>query len=213
MPGSFEHPRHYGQPLRDITRNPRGLPRRIERQRVQPNRAQALADGFIAQIGKLDAMRTRVGKRRVGCAGARELSIEFDHVADIDHQQKRRTAFGGGQCARILLGLPAGAQQRIVESFARLPDLLRFEYIRGAAIAVDKARRFGAVTVAESDAALEHVGVVARVLARRVGRGQVEQRTQFMHEQLIVGALRAAGGLPACYEALHIVIRGLSHCL
>ena len=58
----------------------------------------------------------RVGERRVGGAGARELGIELDRVADVDHEQERRAAFGGGQRAGIALGLAAGAQHRVVET-------------------------------------------------------------------------------------------------
>lgn len=70
-------------------------------------------------------------------------------------------------------------------------------------VAVDETRRLGAVAVAESDAALEHVGVVARVLACGVRRRQFKQGTQLVHEKLIVRSLLAAGGLPARDELVY----------
>lgn len=51
--------------------------------------------------------------------------------------------------------------------------------------------------MAEHDAALEHVGVVAVIVRRRVGRGQAKQDAQLGNEKLVVGALATAGGLPA----------------
>jgi hypothetical protein len=81
-------------------------------------------------------------------------------------------------------------------------DLLRLQHEGAAPVAVDEAVGFAAVAVAEAHAALEDVGVVARVVARRVGPRQAEQLGELADEELVVGALRAAGGLPAGNEAL-----------
>ncbi|HAF54828.1 MAG TPA: hypothetical protein DCL01_06350 [Thauera sp.] len=51
--------------------------------------------------------------------------------------------------------------------------------------------------MAEIDSALEPVGVVLVPLARRLGPRQREQLAQLGQEELVVGALRAAGVLPA----------------
>jgi hypothetical protein len=59
-----------------------------------------------------------------------------------------------------------------------------------------------AVAMTEGDAALEDVGVVARVFARRVGRGNTQQRAEVGDEQLVVGELGAVGMLPAGEEGL-----------
>ena len=187
---------------------------RVERERIEPDRAQPLARRLVAQIGEADAVRARVGKRRIGRARARELGIQLDHVTDIDHHQERWAAFARRQRASVLLGLPASPEHRVVEALAfGFPDLLCLQDQRRAPIAVDKSARLSAVAVPEGDAALEDVRVVARILARRVGRGQVEQRTQLVHEKLIVGAFRPAGGLPAFDEPLYRVIRVAHHDL
>ena len=56
-----------------------------------------------------------------------------------------------------------------------------------APVAVDAAGGFAAVAVAEGDAALKDVGVVARVLACRVGRPDAEQAAEVGDEELVVG--------------------------
>lgn len=132
-------------------------------------------------------MAARIGKGRVGGAAARELGIQLDDVAHIHHQQEGWAPFGGGQCARITLGLRAGAQQRIVEALrvrAGL-DALGFEHEGAALVAVDEAGAGAAVAVRERDAPLEDIAVVARVVVRRAGLGHVEQPAQRSHDSTI----------------------------
>jgi hypothetical protein len=67
-------------------------------------------------------------------------------------------------------------------------------------VAVDDAVAGAAVTVGEDDAALEHVAVVAGVVACGVGQGHAEQGAKFGDEELVVGAFAAAAALPAGEE-------------
>ena len=115
--------------------------------------AQPLADARVAQVVQRDAVRARVGKGDVGCAAAGELGVELDDVADVDDDQERRPAFGGRQRAGVALGLPAGAQHRVVERpwRAPAPELLGFQHEGAAPVAVDATRRVGAVAVRERD--------------------------------------------------------------
>ena len=141
MAGGFEHARHLGEPLGHLARDLGAIARvgSSESGSIQTARSR-WRSGFVAQVGELDAVRARVGKRRVGCAGAGELGVQLDHVADIDDDQERRAAFGGGQRAGVVLGLAAGAQHRVVEALAvGLPELLGFQHERRAAVAVDEA--------------------------------------------------------------------------
>ena len=69
-------------------------------------------------------------------------------------------------------------------------------------IALFGAQAFGAIGLADDDAALEHVGVVAGVVPRRVGPRQTEDLAQLGEEELVVGALAAAGALPAGDEGV-----------
>jgi hypothetical protein len=86
--------------------------------------------------------------------------------------------------------------------FLAEPELLGFDDGAGAPVAVDEAVAGAAVAVAEDDAALEDVGVVAGVVARRVGLGQIEQLAEVGNEDLVIGALGAVGALPAGDELL-----------
>jgi hypothetical protein len=145
------------------------------------------------QVGELDPVGAGVGERRVGAAGARELGVELDHVPDVDDHQEGRAALGGREGPGVVLGLSAGAQQRVVEALGLGPltDLLRLEDECAAPVAVDEARACAAVAVGEGHPALEDVGVVARVLARRIGGGHVEECAELPDEELVVRALRA----------------------
>ena len=128
----------------------------------------------------------------------RELGVQLDDVADIDHHQEGRPALVGRQGAGVVLGLGAGAQQGVVETACAADlELLRFQHEGAAAVAVDAAFGAAAVAVAEDDAALEDVGVVAGVVLRRFGRLDAEQTAQFAHETLGIGQLGARCGTPA----------------
>jgi hypothetical protein len=82
----------------------------------------------------------------------------------------------------------------------------RLAHEHAAAVAVDEAMARAAVAMRKLDAPLEHVGVVAGFVARRVGLGHAEQLAQFGDEELVVGALRARGVLPAGDEG--VCVRG-----
>jgi hypothetical protein len=100
--------------------------------------------------------------------------------------------------AGVGLGLAAGAQQAVVEALVPAPglrravaDLLGLQHEGTAPVAVDEPVARRAVTVAEDDAALEHVGVVAGVVACRIRQWHAEQAAQIADEELVVGALAA----------------------
>jgi len=95
-----------------------------------PDLPQARAHCVRAQIGQANAVRTRVGERRVGGAAAAEFGVQLDNIADINDEQKRRPALLRRQIAGVVLGLGASAQQAVVEAFALRvqPQLLRFQH-------------------------------------------------------------------------------------
>ena len=112
--------------------------------------------------------------------------------------------FLGGQGAGVLVGLIVGAQHGLVPARAveRAAGLLGLADEAAAAVEVDEAVVGAAVGLADDDAALEHVGVVAGVVPRRVGARQTEDLAQLGEEELVVGALAAAGALPAGDEGV-----------
>ena len=189
--GVFQVARQRGQLGRHFARDLGTGARRVQRHRVLPQQAQPLARAGVAQVGQLQAVAAGVGEGRVGGTAARELGVQLQHMAHVHHQQEGRSAFAGRQCAGIAFGLIAGAHQGVVEALgrgARL-DLLGFQHKGATAVAVDVAGTLRTITMGEGHTALEHVGVVARVVAGRVGLGQVQRGAKLGHEKLTVGPL------------------------
>ncbi len=211
MAGAFERLRHFGQPCGDLARDLGAAPRRVERQRIGPHPGEALADRRVAQGLQRDAVRARVGERHVGRAGARELRVELDHPADVDHHQERRAAFVGRQGAGVGFRLAACAQQGVVEALGglRALDALALADEGAAAVEVDAARRRAAVAVAEGHPALEDVGVVAVLGAGGLGARQAQQFREFGQEQLVVRQFIAGGLRPAGDEGVGAVGRSV----
>ncbi len=204
MPRLLERAGDLGKLRGDLSRDLRGAPRRVEPDRVEPHLPEALADALVAQILQAETMRARIGERSVGRSRAGELGVELDRVANVRDHEKRRPALVGRQRPRVLLGLTARAQHGIVKRLAfRLAQLLRFKDECAAAVTVHETVRLGAVAVSERDAALEDVGVVTRIVARRIGGRHFEQPAQFPHEQLVVGSFGAARGLPTRDEGIN----------
>jgi hypothetical protein len=196
--------RELGQAVRDVARDARRLPRGVERERVEPDGLEALAHVLAAQVFELDAVRARVGERRVRGPRAAELGVQLDAAAHVGDQQEGRPPLVGGQRTRVAVGLVLGPQHGLVPAarVERLARLLGLAHERRAAVQVDEAAARGAVRVAHDHAALEDVGVVARVVARRVRHREAQQHAQLRQEQLVVGALRAPSLLPTTDERL-----------
>ena len=69
----------------------------IERIGIGPDGAEELARFFpSAEIGEEDAVVFRVREALVMAAGAGELGVEIDAVADIADDEKRRAASAAG---------------------------------------------------------------------------------------------------------------------
>jgi hypothetical protein len=197
--GALQLARDMRQTGGDFARDAGGNPRRIKRQRVEPDLAQPGSHRLIIQIGQFQAIGTRVGKRRVGGAAAAELGIQLDDMADIDDDQKRRPAFFCRQRAAVTLGLGAGALHAVVEAFGLhvLLELLRLQHKTPTPVGVDASLGTGAIAMPENDAALEYIGVIARVGTGRVGHWHVEQFAQLSDKTLRVGKFGTVGMLPA----------------
>ena len=174
MPGRFETAREGGEARGDLAGDAGGFTRGIQRQRFQPDAAQAFADFRLAQILKRNAMAARIREWRVGGPRAGELGEQFDALTDIDDDQERRATFAGGQRTRIGLGLAARTQDGIIES-ARMGaglEFFRFEHERAAPIQIDAPGAAAAIAMRKGDRALEHVGLLG-VRMRRLDAEQV----------------------------------------
>lgn len=112
MAGAFERfgdlRQMFGDFARDLGRGARG----VKRERVEPDGFEAFADCFVpgvAQLGEPDAVRARIGERRVGGAGAREIGVQLNHMADVDDDQEGGATFIGRQGAGVAFGMATGA--------------------------------------------------------------------------------------------------------
>lgn len=188
MAATLERARQLGQLRRHLARDARAGAARVQAVRIQPDAAQGFAHFRFGQVGQRNAVAARVRERGVGCAAARELRIQLDDVADIDHQHEGRPALGGRQGARIAFGLGACTQQRIVKTLgaAAGPQLLGLEHEMAAVVAVDAPGAGAAVAVVEGDGALEHVVRGVR------GSLNAQQRAQLQHKTLGRGEFAGA---------------------
>ena len=222
----FQRSGEASEALRDLAGDAGAAAGRVECLRVGPREAEGLAHVGVAQPGEQDAVALRIGERDVGAAGARELGIEFDAVADIDDDEDRRTALARRQRAGVLLGLAAGLEHRFVPrgaatlrraflrgfrfrlrsagerlgGFAFLDALLGFEDVAAALVEVYAAGAGGAVRVMKGDTALEDVSVVGVVRLCGIRSRHVEQIAKLGKEKLVVCTLRRAGRRPAGHE-------------
>ena len=128
----FEKFGELGEVAGDFARDGRGNFRWVERERVEPDGAELRADRGVAQIGEADAIGAGIGEREVGFALLREVGVELEHVADIDDEEKRRRGLGDGEIARVVLGLAAGLDHRIVPRLGAAGD---FGFPRGSGVA------------------------------------------------------------------------------
>ena len=189
----------------------------IERERVRPDQAQALADIGMPQVVEVDAEAAAVRELIVDLPVAPEIGIDLEampHVADDD---EGRRLVSGGQQGHIGLGLlarvdhqhvpgPVGAapalagrgqrrQRKLADDLvagALQPRLFGFEDEAAALVEVDARVGDGAVPVRLLDDPFEHVVVAPRRRAGRLRPGQIEHVAQLDQEQGVVGALLPA---------------------
>lgn len=156
----------------------------------------------------------RIGEADVGAAGAGELGIQLEAVADIADDNEGRATLAGGEVLHIAAGLVIGALQRevpcggaafAVTEFGRIGGfhaLLGFEDEGAAAVEVYAPGGDGAVGPGTVDAALEDVGILGVVRLGGIGPREVEEVAEFEEEELGIGALGSAGVFPAGDEGL-----------
>ena len=222
----LQPPGEHGDPRGDLAGDLRRVAGRVEGERVEPERREPLADPGIAEVVETEAMASGVGKRRVDLPEPGEVGIQFERVADVDHEQERRVVVG--QRPHVALRLAAGGDHRVVPAgraanarAALAPGLGggrigHRERILGLAghrllrladkgpllVEVDVARRGLAVGVLERHRLVEHVAVHRLIGHARVGPRHAEQVAELGQKQLVVGPLRAGARAPAGDEGL-----------
>lgn len=187
----------------------------IEGGRVEPNCAEAVANGGRGEFVEENSVGVFVWELGVVFAREGEVGVEFQAVADVDDDEEGRPAVSDG--FGVELGLVAGGEHRFIparcfadgcattsaggcgDSWSGWAGaaLLGFQNEATAFIEVDAAGAGGSVSVVEVDGAFKYVGVVMVVGDRGVGTGNTEDVAEFGEEELVVGAFGGSGTLRA----------------
>jgi hypothetical protein len=206
--------------------------RGIERMGIEPDAAEALADFRAVEVRQGDAVRDGIGEAFVLAAGAGELGVEVDAVADVANDEERRAAFIGGQGGDV--AAPWWKARSRALSKARVPRLpwpvlvavglasSSGEGVDGEALLgfVDEAPGFvevdvigggGAVRVDAGDGAVEDVAVLRGIGRGGVGARDADDVAEFGEEHLVVRPLGGTGGFPAGDEGGDLLGGGFGH--
>lgn len=87
---------------------------RVERVRVSPDQAQAVASLFIPQVVHGDAAAVAIWVLRVALALAGEIGVNLDHMTHVHNQQKRGPAIIARNSTGVAIGLISGAQHGVI---------------------------------------------------------------------------------------------------
>ena len=235
---AFQRLRHRRQPFGNGAGDARGMARRIERERIAPDRGEALAHGLVAQIVEMDAVALPVGELDVVLTLPGEVGVEFEAVADIADDQEGRPAMRRRQRLGIVLGLAPGVEHQHVpgavgaapsarpgrlgegrgapggQQFLRLPlpaALLRLQHEGALLVEVDPSGGVPARTVGKAHRVLEAIADRGAIAGRRLRRLDADQPAQFGQELGIGGALRSLRYAPAADERLDVILRRRRH--
>ena len=118
----FERFRELREPVRDVAGDLGNALRRVERMRIGPDRTEELANLRLTQVFEGDPVIFRIGEALVASSGDGELGVEFENIADVADDEKRRSPLTCGKIADVALGLGMGARHRfIIARRAALP--------------------------------------------------------------------------------------------
>jgi len=88
-------------------------PRRIQRERIEPDCAEQFLHLRPGQIAQHDAVVAGVGIVQIHAAGAGKLRVKIEAVTHIGHDQEGRAAFPGGQAVDVVFRLAARTGHRV----------------------------------------------------------------------------------------------------
>ena len=111
----FQGFREIRQGLRDLAGDLRGVLGGIERAGIAPDGAEQVAGLLLVQILEMDAVGARIRETLVLPAGAGELGVEIEGMADIADDEKRRPALLRREGVDVALALGVGALEGFVE--------------------------------------------------------------------------------------------------
>ena len=200
---------------------------------IGPDGAEGGAVFFLAEVGEEDAVLFRVREALVMAAGAGELGVEIDAVADVANDEKRRAALGDGERGDVAAALVEGAFEGAVEGGGAALAVATFGGERGRRqdvsatfggdalfgfadevagfVEVDVVGDGGAVGVHAGDGAVEDVEVFRGIGRGGIGAGDADDVAEFGEEHLVIGALGGTGVFPAGDEGVDLLGRGGGH--
>jgi len=205
VPRGFQRLRQLREPVRQLARDSGRTAAWVERQRVGPHGPQLLALAGFGELLQADAETAGIRRRQVGFARSREVGQQLIGVPHVDDDQKRRPAFVRREGSRVLFGLAASLDHRIVPAlrpshggpafgllfrlrrqlesvvsvgFGLLRALFGLQHKAAAFVEVDASDAGRAVEIVELDVPLEHVSVLGHVRLRRLGMRHSEDVAQ-----------------------------------
>ena len=110
MPTRLKPPGDGGEIIGNLARRLGGAGGRVERLGVGPDQRQPLAHLLVMQVVQHDAVGGPVRELGIGFAGAGEVRVHVDAIANIRDQQDRRPAMIGRQRLGIAFGLALGLE-------------------------------------------------------------------------------------------------------
>lgn len=218
----FERAGEVGEVLGYIARYSGGDTAGIERERVEPDRAEAIANVVVLQVLEIDAVGEGIGKWNVRFPGTREIGIDLEGVTDVDHDKERRPTFDGREGLGVLLSLVARAEHGLVpprgaanggaaatrhfeeeRGLGRSAALLGFEDEAAVFVKINETRAGESGEMAKCDGAFENVIVLGVVGDSGVGARHFEEVAEFGEEEGVIGSFSGAGVLPALDERVY----------
>ena len=177
-------------------------------------------------------MRDGIGEAFVLAAGAGELGVEVDGVANVADDQERRAALLGRQggdvaaclvegafkgfvegdgAALAVAGLAVARGGRVVRFAGDVGALLAFPDERAAPVKVDEAGGSRAVGIPAGDGPLENVGVLGIVGRGWIRARQVKEDAKLNQKAGVIGPLGSPGAFPAFDEGGDLLGGGVGH--
>ena len=202
----FEGSGEGGEVAGDVAGDAGGDAAGVEREGVEPDGAEAVANELEREVFEADAVGEGIGEGDVGLAGAGEIGEEFDGIADVDDDEEGGPALVGGERFGVLLGLIAGTEHGLIPAggiasggsatvrdfeeegwFGSRAALFGFEDEAAAFVEIDETGAGEAGRVTEGYGALEDVVILGGVGDGRVGARDFQVVAEFGEEECVVG--------------------------
>lgn len=213
----FERLRELGEAGGDVAGHLGGALGGVERVGIGKDEAQALDDLGTMQVGEQNAVVFRIGKPLVAPAGAGELGVEVEGMADIADDEKWRAAVASREVRDVVAPLVVSALEGFVECGAATAAVAGFccrgqlqvadalfglqNEVRGF-VEIDVVCDRGAIRCDAGDRAVEDEEVFLGIGRSGVRAGNAEKIAEFGKEHLVIRPLGRARCGPTGNEGI-----------